>query len=301
MWGRRFAYLCFLLVCFLLYLLIKTWFFWVLLMGLLFLPLLSLVLSLPAMCMVKGEFSCPEQVRMGVPAKTNLVFTCPFPMPPVRSKIRLVNHLSGERYVGLPGEYVPVKHCGLMEITWTSIRIYDYLGLFCWKRKKDTCHRLCIMPKPVVDPAADTMSAECGDRWVPKNGGFAEEHELRLYRPGDDLRLIHHKMTAKTGKIIYRQPMVRTGNSLRLVLTLSGSPKVLDRKLGQLLYISRSLLQKNMAHDVFCRTGKEDLHLTITDLDSQETAMKAILESPATTGEWIPEESGGIYRIGGQV
>ena len=157
------------------------------------------------------------------------------------------------------------------------------------------------MPKSVPDPGVGTITTPTGDRWVPKNGGFAEDHELRLYRPGDDLRLIHHKMTAKTGKIIYRQPMVRTGNSVRLMLTLSGNPKVLDRKLGQLLYISCNLLEKDTAHDVFCRTGKGDLHLQIVDQDSQEKAIKAILESPATKGEWVVEESAGVYRIGGQV
>lgn len=301
MWGRRVAYLFFLMVCFLMYLLVKSWFFWVLLVGLVCLPVFSLLLSLPAMILVKGTFRCPEQVRMGVPAKTSLELTCPFPQPPVRSKIRLHNRLTGDRYIGLPGEYVPVKHCGLMEISWTRIRVYDYLGLFSWKRKEEQTHTTWVMPKPVPDPGVGSMPAPVGDRWVPKAGGFAEDHELRLYRPGDDLRLIHYKMTAKTGKLIYRQPMVKMGNSLRLMLTLSGNAKQLDRKLGQLLYISRDLLNKGVSHDVLCRTGKGDLHLQITDEKTQEKAMKTILESPATKREWIAEESAGVYRIGGQV
>lgn len=299
MWGRRIAYLATLGICFLLYLLFREWFFWLLLVFVAGLPLLSLLLSLPAMLTVKVALTCPNRVRVGVPIRTSLKIFCPFPAPPVRFQIRLKNLLSEESYVGYPGEYVPVSHCGVIDITYKKIWVWDYLGLFRRGFSQDTPCRVVVEPKPIPGllPEQNGDSGENG--WKPKPGGYAENHELRLYRPGDDLRLLHHKMSAKIGKMVYREPVVPMLDRLCLVMTLSGTPAELDGKLGRLAWIGQELVAQGRSYQLFCQTGEGLQTLQITDRAGQEQAMQTLLGCRPTKGEWIPENIAGYHRIGG--
>ena len=302
MWGRRIAYLLFLGVCFLFYLLYQQWFAWLLLVAVACLPLLSLLLSLPAMFTVKVKLICPKQVRVGVPVRTKLDIRCPFPAPPVRCAIRLKNMLTGERYVGLPGEYLPVSSCGVMDITYKKIWVWDYLGLF--RRgftQKEPC-RVVIEPKPICCDLPQYREGDAGKNgWRPKSGGFAENHELRLYRPGDELRLLHHKMSAKMGKLIYREPVVPLQEHLCLVMTLSGTPGQINSKFGQLAWIVQELLGKGQSVDLRCQTGNGQQEETISDFETWKQVLHTLLRGPATEGEWIPEDISGYHRIGGSL
>lgn len=302
MWGRRVAYLIILGVCFLFYLLFQQWFSWLLLIIVAALPVFSLLLSLPAMLTVKVSVTCPDQVRVGVPARTGLKIQCPFPAPPVRCTIRIKNLLTGERYIGVPGEYVPVSACGVMEITYKKIWVWDYLGLFRRGFAQTAPCRTIVMPKPITCeiPQFSQSDAE-KNGWKPKAGGFAENHELRLYRPGDELRLLHHKMSAKTGKLIYREPVVPLQEQLCLVMTLSGTPAQLNAKLGQLLYISRELLAKGQVYELRCQTGNGLQVFTVADEKAQEALLHTLLRSAVTTGQWLPENLSGYHLIGGDL
>ena len=292
MTGRRVTYVITLVLTLVFYLVYRQWFSWLLFLGVVWLPVLSLALSLPAMLTAKASLRLPEQVRAGVPAKTGLALTCRFPQPPVKAVIRLCNALTGEVYVGRPGEYVPVEHCGLVTVGFKSIKVYDYLGLFARKLKNNETKDLLVLPKSV--PAAQPTPAQqqLVTRWIPKaGGGFSENHDLRPYREGDNPRLIHWKMAAKTGKLIYREPIVPVQEEVLLVLTLSGTPEELDRKLGRLEYLSRNLLAQNTAFSLVCRTGAGVLTLPVTDKKSRDTALRTVLAGPCTQGEWLPEET----------
>lgn len=300
MWGRRIAYLAILMICFLFYLLSQQWFSWLLLVTVAALPLFSLLLSLPAMLTVKVALSCPTQVRMGVPARTALQIECPFPAPPVRCVIHLHNLLTGERYIGLPGEYVPVSNCGVMDITYKKIWIWDYLGLFRRGISQTEPCRVIIEPKPVVCELPQYREGDTGKNgFRPKAGGFAENHELRLYRPGDELRLIHHKMSAKVKKLVYREPVVPMQEHLCLVMTLSGEPAQLNHKLGTLLWMGQEMVRTQKSFQLRCQTGEGLQIHKVTCFDDLKTVIYALLRSKTTNGEWIPENLSGYHHIGG--
>ena len=301
MWGRRIAYLFILLVCFFSYLIFQVWFSWILLLAAAVLPILSLLLSLPAMLTATVVFQAPAQGRVNVPARTALQVNCRFPVPPMKCRIRLHNLLTGHRYIGKPGEYLPVQHAGVLKITVTHLWICDYLGLFRRDLRPNRVYTMAVMPKPVADSLDGVGREGFGNGWKPKQGGYAENHELRLYRPGDDLRLLHFKMSAKTGKLIYREPVVQQQFRVCLALTLSGKPAQLDDKLGRLLYLSDRLLGEHIPHEILCRSGLGDQRYRIINRDSQTAALTQIMSCPATVGEWEPEgiDADRLYTIGG--
>lgn len=291
MLGRRIAYGTVLACCFLFYCFFEEWFAWILLLTVAVLPLFSLAVSIAPMLTAKWTFCCPERVQVGVPARIAPELDCPLPAPPVRCKVKLQNRLTGERFVGEPGEHVPTEHCGLVSVTCHKPYIYDYLGLFRRKLKNQSQCQLYVWPRPLAQELPAAVAQKTVSLWRPKpGGGFSENHDLRLYRPGDDLRNIHWKMAAKTGKLIYREAMEPVRRQLQLVLTLSGSPAQLDRKLGRLLYLSTRLLERELSHEVVCHVENGCLTLPVTDKASQEAMMDALLAVPATQGEAVPVE-----------
>ena len=302
MTGRRIVYALALLLAVAFFVLYKQWFSWLLLWGVIWLPVLSLGLSLPAMVTAKASLRHPRQVRVGVPAKTALVVSCRFPQPPVKAVLQLENTLTGERYVGTAGEYVPVERCGLVKVHFKTLKVYDYLGLFSKKIKDETCYEICVTPRPLPAKPAEGGEAESVSRWIPKaGGGFSENHELRPYREGDNLRMIHWKLAAKTGQLIYREPIVPVRSQTMLMLVLSGTPEELERKLGRLSWLSEDLLSRQVSFGILCRTAKGDLSFSVEDLPSWEAALRQILSSSVTEGEWDPSFFGDhrVCVIGG--
>lgn len=287
--------------CTVFYFIYQQWFSWLLLLTVLLLPWFSLAISYPAMRSVNISVQCPAMARIGMPIRTSMRVTCRYPIPQTDCKIRLVNSLTGERYVGHPGELVPTEHCGRITITTPRPVVYDYLGLFRKRLPESKSCAVFVFPKPVESelPAFGRRNDSIGR---PKPGStVAEEHELRLYRPGDSLRHIHWKLTAKTGKLIYREAMEQAKRGHVLTLTLSGSPEQLDRKLGQIFWSSQMLLGEKRPHQIRCHTGKGVVNFTVTNKNTLEEGMRTLLSMPTAPKEALPEAEDALWlqEIGG--
>lgn len=289
MWERRIFYLICLLCSLVFYFVYQQWFSWVLLLVVVFLPWFSLALSYPAMRSVSVTLRCPGIARMGVPARTGLRVSCRYPTPPMDCRIRLVNQLSGDRYVGVPGELLPTEHCGRLTVGMPDGKVYDYLGLFARKLPKQESHTVYVLPKPVKGELPQTGSRNDSVLKPKPGGGLAEHHELRLYRPGDELRHIHWKLSAKTGKLIYREAMEQAKRGFVLTMTLSGTPEQLDKKLGQLLWTSRELLRQKRPHQVRCLTGKGTITIQVTNENSLEEGLCTLISMPCAVGSHQPD------------
>lgn len=302
MTGRRILYLLLLAGLTLLFCFYREWMAWILLLAALMLPVFSLILSLPAMLMLKAKLVCPEKANMGMPVRTQLQVACKFPAVPVKYKLRLCNVLTDTRYTGLPGERIPTDHCGLIRMEGCKLYVYDYLGL--WRHTvKQAPQLLYVFPRELPMELPDKESGKRLLRWKPKaGGGFGENHDLRLYRPGDELRHIHWKMSAKTGKLIYREPLEPVSREPVVSLTLSGKPEELDRKLGRLLWICRHLLEQKESVQVRCLMGNGSRFFKIENEQALEKMMKSLLCSPVTQGDSVPQLGLGYLHchIGGE-
>lgn len=107
-------------------------------------------------------------------------------------------------------------------------------------------------------------------------------------------------MTAKTGKLIYREPLVPTQQAMQVVMTLSGSPQELDRKLGRLTFLNRTLMEQSRSYDLRVRTESAEQAWRIDCRKDFEQTLDTLLESRPTTGEWTPRKTPWQYRIGGE-
>ena len=253
---RRITYLAFLAGALVFYWAYREWLSWMLLMCVLGTPWVSLLLSLPAMLRCRLQVSCVPEVTAKERTCVSLAGSCPLPMPPVKGILRVCHAMTGKETSIRKGAALPTGHCGFLTVRLHRAWCYDYLGLFRLPIRKKSDGVLLVRPRTVTIENPPDMSRYLVSAWKPKaGGGFAENHELRLYRPGDSLRQVHWKLSAKTGKLVYREPMEALRGLAVLTLRLSGTPAELDDKLGKLRYISGFLIKNDIPHRVCCLTG----------------------------------------------
>lgn len=301
MHSRRILYLISLIGCLGFYIAYGQWLSWLLLMAMAFLPLFSLLLSLPAMLLLKVRFALPGAVQVGEQITLKPGLHCPLPSPLVSWHYRITDPYTGETRKQKDERPLMAEHCGCVKIELRKPRKYDYLGLFRWHLCPRFTQEVLIWPKPVPVESLPSLKRYLAARWNPKpGGGFAENYELRIYRPGDNLRQIHWKLAAKTGKLITREPTVPVRGKMALTMILSGQPEELDEKLGKLLYVSQLLLKQALSHELHCLTGEGIKVYAISDTQTMEDAIAELLRSEVSTERTVPKvRASWLYHIGG--
>ena len=299
---RRLIYLAAAFGCLVFYWAYREWLSWVFLMVALWLPLLSLALSLPAMLSCKVELRCPNHVTLGDSVGVTYVTSGFFPAPAIKGTVRVKRLLTGKTWKLRLGAELPTNHCGGLEILSTGLWVCDYLGLFCLPVRGKDKKVLVVRPIPIPMEEPPDMSRYLVNAWKPKpGGGYSENHELRLYRPGDNLHQVHWKLSAKTGKMILREPMEAIRGLSKVTLVLRGTPEELDRKLGKLRWLSGYLLQKEVPHQIGCLTGRGMEFLEISQESDVLPALDALLKAPVAESAAQPEYgyASWRYHIGG--
>lgn len=296
-------YLTALLGCGIFYIAYGEWFAYLALLAVAGLPWLSLLISLPAILRFRAEPGGAEALPVGTAAKLWLRGSCDLPMPPFRGKLRLRSCLTGaeSRYKEKNG--LPTNHCGAYTVTIDKARICDYLGLFAFPVGHKAQKTVLIRPIPRSIPTPPDLSRYLARSWRPKfGGGFAENHELRLYRPGDSLNQVHWKLSAKTGKLILREPMEPIRGLVLLTMNLRGTPEEIDRKFGRLLWLGLYLLEQGVRYELRVLTADGILALPVTSERELHKAIDQLLCSGIAAEGDLRERSFGAswqYHVGG--
>lgn len=303
MGGRRLIYLLLLTTAAAYFLASGEWIAWILLITALGMPWLSLLLSLPAIWKFQASPAGAGIVEQGEDTELWLMGSCPLPMPPFRGYLRVYSFFTGKESRYIPERGFSTEHCGGYRITVEKVRVCDYLGLFSFPARKTSEQRLLVCPKAL--PVEDMVIPERMEirQWIPKSGGgFSENHEHRLYRPGDRLNQLHWKLSAKVGDLILREPMQAVQGAVLLTLTLSGTPRELDRKLGRLAYAGAYLLERELDFEIRAMTGSGILVAYVDSEDTMRHTMDQLLCSQLATGSdaWdAGQQATWQYHIGG--
>ena len=219
MTGRRLTYGTLVLVTAILHFAYGQYVTFYILLFLLSLPILSLLLSLPAILTSRADLFGGSDVQRGRAVGIRLCLKCRFFLPPEvwKVKVERQNLFLDMRPVRTKIRFFAVREkeviftpdtgrLGALRCEIRSARVCDYLGLFAIPIRKSKPVTVTVLPnaeKPVpmpelVEPSDHIMKA--------KPFGFSEEHELRPYREGDAVNLIHWKLTEKMDSPIVREP-----------------------------------------------------------------------------------------------
>ena len=303
--GRRLLYLTALSGCWIFYIAYGEWFSWLALVLMLALPWASLLLSLPVMLTFRVRLEGAGKLPMGAPGQLWLQGGSPLPMPAFRGRIRLRRCFTGEGSWYDSSSGLPTAHCGGYVATGEKVDICDYLGLFALPVKCREPRKILIRPQPVPIRDLPGLDKFLARSWRPKfGGGFAENHELRLYRPGDNLNQVHWKLTAKTGKWMLREPMEPQRGLILVTMDVNGTPEELDRKFGRLLWLGQHLLEKGLPFRLRVLTGQGIQSVDIPDEGALQRQIDELLCAPAAASGSAGEGTVAAswqYHIGGDV
>lgn len=280
----------------------QKWFAWLALVAVVCLPFFSLLVSLPAMLTARLELKLPQKIPAGTPCVPEVTCRAFLPPPPWKCRLLAERPVTDEDRLMRAGGGLPTEHCGAWICTVEKAKICDYLGLFSFPLRRPAPGKVLVRPMP-VPLSLPELERYISRSWRPKpGGGFAENHELRLYRPGDSIQQIHWKLSAKTGELIIREPMEPERGRMLLRLDLKGTPQELDRKLGRLLWLGNSLLEQRLFFEIQALTGEGVQIWTVDAPEKLNEAIDALLSSPCAREGSIRdrvEAAAWQYDIGG--
>lgn len=301
--GKRISYLCVVLACTVFYLAYQEWLSWLALVGVLGIPWLSLLVSLPGIRTFRAEVQAPDRIPAGVSGDCSITCFGRFVVMPFSGRIRLTRTVTGETWKLKGGGDLPTEHCGALRAELEKVRYCDVMGLFRFRGKRLDNKTILVWPNPLPPETVPDLSRYLSRAWRPKpGGGYAENHEMRLYRPGDSLNQIHWKLTAKTEKLIIREPMEPERDLVLLTMDISGTAGELDRKFGRLLWMGEYLLEQGISFEVRALAGEGILTHAVTGKDSLESCMKLLLSAiPAAEGSIRDQNypAAWQYHVGG--
>ena len=302
--ARRLIYLTVLAAGGMFFLSYQEWVSWLFLLLLLLFPLFSLVLSLPAMMTVRVQANAPAAVAQGTEAEVRLTGWCRLPVPPFRGKLRVTRLTTGETWKKTTDVPLPTEHCGGLRAMPDGTWCYDYLGLLGMLVRKKEPVTVIVRPRPLAMGKIPDLERFLARSWRPKpGGGYSENHELRLYRPGDSLNQVHWKLSAKTGKLILREPMQPERGLVLLTMNLRGDAWELDRKFGRLLWLGSHLLERDVCFQLRCLTGEGVMTWEVNGVQGlREAVDKLLCSTPARQGDLRLRDfrASWQYHIGGE-
>ena len=147
-------------------------------------------------------------------------------------RVRAVNALTREEtvtplYCTVPPKgteelrfLVESRRCGQITAAVEKAGLLDICGIFAVPLKTENiAARTTVLPDmfaPGIDLALASSMPEESDSYAPgcRGNDLTEIFQLREYAPGDDLRRIHWKMTAKTDRLIVREASLPLQRSL---------------------------------------------------------------------------------------
>lgn len=265
------------------------------------LPVVSLLLSLPAILTTKVMLIGAEDVQRGNGTHVRVRALCGFflPLDCLKLCIEEQNLFADEkstrhvfRLIGLHRKDKTIKtatdRIGTVRCSIRYARAYDYLGLFAIPVRKANAVTFTVLPTPVAPDPMPTLIDPSEQILKPKPQGFSEEHELRGYRPGDSLNLIHWKLSSKHDELIIREPQELIRKNIILALDLPDSYAKQQNLLDQLAFLTDHLLQQQISFTLYI--GMKTLR--IRSDGELATFLKTFLSEPMHAENTLPIRTG---------
>lgn len=253
-------------------------------------PLLSVLCAYRCSRRAAFSLAVPRHGEKGAP------LVCRLCAPPLllcegRAGLRLQNAFTREeaRAAAVVGEAVslPVPHCGLLTVTAENAEIRDLFGLCRFPVSSGAPKTVPVWPtvfpaQVTLDCAAPQTREDSRLSAVRRGGDFTETQAVRPYHPGDPVRQIHWKLSAKMGQTMLREAGAPLTGDVLLALAVfpdeAPDPDALEASLCGLLSASQSLLAQGIAHHVaFWRRAP----LAVSSREDWARAQRMLLSPPA--------------------
>ena len=259
MGTHRFLYVVALAGSFLFHVLYPYWISWYLFVLVLLLIPFDLLASIPGMLTKRVSIAVPNVMDQGAVGTVAITTYLQRAFPSGRIKARLTvigDDFTVRRRIICDPEHgsrreigIDTTHSGVTVFEIGRIHTISLIGLFSLGITFGCRAAVLILPAPVKPP--HIVSLPRGVILRPKpGGGYSEDSDLRPYRQGDPIKIIHWKLSAKHDSLIIREPLVPPYHS-RLVHIMEWSgARERNIILGRLRWISEYLLKWDLPYCV---------------------------------------------------
>ena len=152
---------------------------------------------------------------------------------------------------GAPGNKAGVEidatHSGVTSFRIRRFWATSILGLISIPIPVRRSASTLVMPAPIKPPGTVALPQSIVLRPKP-GGGFSEEHDLRPYREGDQIKTVHWKLSAKHDSLIVREALAPPAQSRLLHANRWNGADERDLILGRLRWVSNFLLERDLSH-----------------------------------------------------
>src|SRR5690606_4881710 len=186
---------------------------------------------------------------------------------------------------------------GVLRLSGVRITTRVAFGLFEKNREGSLPAESPIHPLGLASGDAEVLSAAPGQVPVPAPGQGLDFHALRAYRPGDDLRQIRWKATAKTGRpVALERERERQRRVTLLVDTRQArAPEDLDGAADRLVAVARRLVGEGC--EVGLRTPDHEVPPGIGRSQLLRLADRAARLAPAAADASAPQPFAGTVGV----
>ncbi len=137
-----------------------------------------------------------------------------------------------------------------------QILLQDLMGLVQIQRKIDVRQELFVLPKDEDGLAKEVAEYGAGMTEVEeskeKGSDFAEVSEIREYVPGDRIRDIHWKLSAKQDTLMVKERIAMAGSELVILMRLSERKNESEEVIERTYHLCRGLLVQKIPFRLLC-------------------------------------------------
>lgn len=189
----------------------------------------SLVTVLEAPSMIVDRYAHPNEVERGSPAEVTLGFSPSSSTARPRPFLAIETINESQWVAAMPALIAGETHTFSYALETTQrgnitagplvLRRVDLFGLVTAERRVTGIVNVAVRPRRHhirMLPEGRRRDLEGPTR--ERSAGTASFHQLREYTPGDDLRLIHWRSTARTGTLVVREMVDTTRPEIVVIL-----------------------------------------------------------------------------------
>ena len=167
----------------------------------------------------------------------------------------------GMKYSKKEHQYT-ATYCGEVTFSYENIYLYDVFGFCRVSFPQDKKHHVVIYPHKIsMELLYNELSKPYENGLLQyqykKGPDMSEIYDLKTYYPGDDIRHVHWKLSAKTGQVLLKEGSHNSSFETVLLVDIGLKDQmseidkhVLSKSLAFAMSMSEKLLLKNIGHYV---------------------------------------------------
>lgn len=251
---------------------------------------------------VRSHVSIDIQVPNGyMEKKTNIVVRIHVKndgfLPLVRCRIQLFTgnvflSVCQENWLTVP---VPIKNAevieyplyseyvGNIEVSVKKVLFEDLLSIHCLKKQIDITKNIYILPNSVGDEAFSLNDFQKGmdeaQESKLKGSDFSDVSQVREYIPGDAMKNIHWKLSAKKDDIMVKERLQMSSRKLLIVLSVDrNDPKIADETVEMAYRIGVFFISNRVPVTLYFWSNKSSV-ICEEDAESREEWEMAVVQA----------------------